>query len=106
MLEERRSRRSVVPHEALSMFLASSRKRLGAHALAVGTGGGRLVAGSGDGAHLVAVMGARIAAGGSAPCDVAVSRLRVGPTRYVVAALGHALDDEVAAGIERILSIA
>ena len=88
------------------MFLSESRKRLGAHALAVSTGSGRLVAGSGDGALLVAVAGARVAAGGSAPCDVAVSRLRVGDERYVVASLGRAIDDDVAAGVRRILSAA
>lgn len=88
------------------MFLSSSRARLGAHALAVGTGGGRLLAGSGDGAHLVAVMGARVAAGGNAPCDVAVFRVSVGADRYVVSSLGRALDDEVAAGIRRILATA
>jgi hypothetical protein len=104
MIEDRRTRRSEVPHQALTMFLSACRTRLGAHALAVATGGGRLVAGSGDGALLVAVVGARVAAGGSSPCDVAVSRVRVGPDRYVVAALGNALDPDVAAGVQRILA--
>jgi len=71
--------------------------------LAVGTGGGRLVAGSGDGAHLVAVVGARVAAGGDALCEIAVSRVRVGRERFVVSSVGRPLDDEVAAGIRRIL---
>jgi len=71
--------------------------------LAVGTGGGRLVAGSGDGAHLVAVVAARVAAGGVAPCEVAVSHVSVGRERFVVSAVGHALDEEIAAGVRRIL---
>lgn len=82
------------------MFLASCRARTGAHALAVSTRDGRLVAGSGEGAHLVAVLGARVAAGGPVPDTLAVSWCG----RYVIASLGEALADDVAAGVKRILS--
>ncbi len=104
MLEERRTRRSEEPQRALAIFLSSCRARLGSHALAVGTGGGALVAGSGDGALLVALVGARVAAGDRAPDTFAVCRVRVGERRYVISSLGHAIDDAVAAGVERILS--
>ena len=96
--------RTEDPRRALGMFLSSCRARLGAHALAVGTGGGQLVAGSGDGALLVALVGARVAAGGQRPEGMAVCRMKVGERRYVITSLGNPLDDYVAAGVERILS--
>src|SRR4051812_25672455 len=100
MLEERRVRRTEDPKRALSMFLASCRAQTGAHAIAVATRDGRLVAGAGDGALLVAVMAARAAAGGDVPQSLAVSRCG----RYVIASLGEALDASIAAGVTRILS--
>ena len=104
MLEERRTRRSEEPKRALGIFLSSCRTRLGAHALAVGTGRGELVAGSGDGALLVALVGARVAAGGARPDAMAVCPIRVGARRYVITSLGNPIDDQVAAGVERILA--
>lgn len=103
MLQDRRHRRSDQPQRALSFFLSSSRARLGAHALTVGTRGGQLVAGSGDGAILVALVGARVAAGGSAPDAMAICPIRVGANRYVITSLGNPIDDHIAAGVERIL---
>ncbi len=100
LAEDRRVKRMTEPCRALSLFLASCRARTGAHALAVSTRDGRLVAGSGDGALLLAVLAARAAAGGPTPESLAVSRCG----RYVIASLGEAIADDVAAGVSRILS--
>jgi hypothetical protein len=100
MLSERRVRRTDDPKRALAMFLSSRRAETGAHAIAVATRDGRLVAGAGDGALLVAVMAARAAAGGEVPETLAVSRCG----RYVIASLGEALDERITAGVTRILS--
>jgi hypothetical protein len=97
---ERRLRRTEEPKRALAMFLFSCRRQSGADVLAVSTRDGRLVAGSGEGALLVAVMAARVAAGGVGPELLAVSRCG----GYVIASFGRAVTDEVAAGVKRILS--
>ncbi len=100
LAEDRRVKRTTEPRKALTMFLTSCRARTGAHALAVSTRDGHLVAGSGEGALLVAVLAARAAAGGPMHESLAVSRCG----RYVIASLGEAIDDDVAAGVSRILS--
>ena len=82
------------------MFLSACRKKNGADVIAVSTLQGRLVAGAGDGAHLVAVLAARIAAGGQRHEALAVSRCG----GYVIASMGRAVTDDVAAGVKRILS--
>ena len=97
---ERRVSRVDEPKRALTMFLSSCRKKNGADVIAVSTLQGRLVAGAGDGAHLVAVLAARIAAGGQRHESLAVSRC--GP--YVIASMGRAVSDDVTAGVKRILS--
>jgi hypothetical protein len=110
MIDDRRVRRTDDPRRALSMALASSRRRTGAEVVAVGTCDGRLVAGSGEGALLVAVLGARVAASESAPGlrpatgqrpdALAVSRCG----DYVIASVGVAVMDDVTAAVRRILS--
>ena len=97
---ERRVRRVDEPRRALTMFLSSCRKKNGADVIAVSTLQGCLVAGAGDGAHLVAVLAARIAAGGDGHESLAVSRCG----RYVIASMGRAVSDEIANGVKRILS--
>jgi hypothetical protein len=105
MGEERRMRRSESPEKALAMFLESSRKRLGVHALTVATSEGRLVAGSGDGALLVAALGAKVDAGEMRKDErVAVWSLSIGTKRYVIASLGSVFSAEVGDGVRRILS--
>ena len=82
------------------MFLSSCRQKSGADVIAVSTRDGRLVAGAGEGALLVAVLAARVAAGGEQPESLAVSRCG----SYVIASIGRAVSDDVAAGVKRILS--
>jgi hypothetical protein len=97
---ERRVRRVNEPKRALAMFLSSCRQKNGADVIAVSTRDGRLVAGAGEGALLVAVLAARIAAGGDGHEALAV--LRCGG--YVIASMGRAVTDDVTAGVKRILS--
>ena len=82
------------------MFLASCRRKNGADVIAVSTLQGRLVAGAGDGALLVAVLAARIAAGGERHPSMAVSRCG----GYVIASMGQAVSDDIIGGVKRILS--
>ena len=97
---ERRVSRVNEPRRALTMFLSSCRKKNGADVIAVSTLQGRLVAGAGDGAHVVAVLAARIAAGGQRHESLAVMRCG----GYVIASMGRAVTDDVTAGVKRILS--
>jgi hypothetical protein len=97
---DRRVRRTTEPKRALAMFLSSCRQRNGADVIAVSTRDGRLVAGAGEGALLVAVLAARVAAGGERHEALAVSRCGA----YVIASMGRAVSDDVAAGVKRILS--
>lgn len=77
---------------------------MGAHALAVSTSNGWLVAGAGDGAWLVAALATR---GLKSCAEPPVSRLTVaaGNDEYVVCALGDATTalSDVANGVRRIL---
>lgn len=82
------------------MFLAACRRKSGADVIAVSTLQGRLVAGAGDGALLVAVLAARIAAGKEPHESLAVSRCG----GYVIASMGRAVSDDVIGGVKRILS--
>lgn len=106
--EERRVRRSEQPEKALALFLESSRRRLGVHALTVATGDGRLVAGSGDGAILVAALGAKVDAGEPTSAkvaeQVAVWSMSVGARRYVISSLGAVFSADIGDGVRRILS--
>lgn len=68
--------------------------------IAVSTLQGRLVAGAGDGALLVAVLAAQIAAGGKRHEALAVSRCG----GYVIASMGRAVSDDVVGGVKRILA--
>ncbi len=103
--QERRVRRAEQPEKALALFLESSRKRLGVHALTVATSEGRLVAGSGDGAILVAALGAKVDAGEYRKDDrVAVWSLSIGSKRYVISSLGAVFSAEIGDGVRRILS--
>ena len=105
VMEERRVHRCEQPERALALFLDSSRKRLGVHALTVATSDGRLVAGAGDGAHLVAALGAKVDAGEMRRDDrVAVWSLSIGVKRYVIASLGAVFSADVGDGVRRILS--
>lgn len=97
---DRRVWRVSEPKRALAMFLSSCRARNGADVIAVSTRDGRLVAGAGEGALLVAVMAARVAAGGEGHEALAV--LRCGG--YVIASMGRGVSDDVTAGVKRILS--
>ena len=97
---ERRMRRVSEPKRALAMFLSSCRQRNGADVIAVSTRDGRLVAGAGEGALLVAVLAARVAAGGERHESLAVARCG----SYVIASMGRAVTDDVADGVKRILS--
>jgi hypothetical protein len=97
---DRRVRRTTEPKRALAMFLSSCRQRNGADVIAVSTLTGRLVAGAGDGALLVAVLAARVAAGGERHESLAVARCG----GYVIASMGRAVSDDVADGVRRILS--
>ncbi len=107
-IEERRMRRSEQPEKALALFLESSRKRLGVHALTVATSDGRLVAGSGEGALLVAALGAKVDTGDRASeamaKQVAVWSLSVGSARYVISSLGAVFSADIGDGVRRILS--
>ena len=82
------------------MFLSSCRQRNGADVIAVSTRDGRLVAGAGEGALLVAVLAARVAAGGEGRESLAVTRCG----GYVIASMGRAVTDDVIGGVKRILS--
>ncbi len=103
---ERRARRSDDPAQALGLFLSAARARLGGHALAVGTCDGHLVAGSGEGALLVAVLGAKAVTGEENANEgrVAVTRIQLGARRYVVTSFGASLSSDVTEGVRRILS--
>jgi len=97
---DRRTRRTSEPKRALAMFLSSCRQKNGADVIAVSTLNGRLIAGAGEGALLVAVLAARVAAGGQRHEALAVSRCGA----YVIASMGRAVSDDVTAGVKRILS--
>ncbi len=106
---ERRTKRSDEPRKALALFLASARERMGVPALAVSTGDGWLVAGAGDGAILLAALGAQVTTGACSSQDVSISKLGLGSGDYVVSALAGAKAPrpslaEVGDGVRRILS--
>jgi hypothetical protein len=105
---ERRSRRSQVPVEALSLFLESQRRRLKAGGLAVATREGKLLAASGPSPEQLAraaieVHEAREDAA-LAGADVATWWLRSGGFEVILASRGGKLSHDLGSGVKRILA--
>jgi hypothetical protein len=105
---ERRSRRSKVPVEALSLFLESQRRRLKAGGLAVATREGKLLAAAGPSPEQLARMAievheAREDAALSAS-DVATWWLRSGGFEVILASRGGKLSHDLGSGVKRILA--
>jgi hypothetical protein len=98
---ERRVRRSAEPRKALKLLLEAARERLALHAVAVSTRSGWLVAGSGEGAILLAALGARTSVGEHG--SVSIAKLDEGHLLTALGAGAKPLDD-LTAGVRRILA--
>lgn len=112
---DRRTSRSARPGQALNLFFAAHRRRLGVRALTCATADGRLVAGAGVGVAPAAVAraGHLVDRGHDGAHDlprnvnrrhrIATWRLRIGTTDYVVTSLGGGFNADVGEGVRRIL---
>jgi hypothetical protein len=91
-MTERRTRRSRVHGEALTMFLETQRTKLGVGGLTVSTPDGRLLAAAGP------------SPAGRGTMNVATWGLRVGGAEVVIASHGGRLTHDLGTGVRRILS--
>jgi hypothetical protein len=107
-MNERRSRRSQVPVEALSLFLESQRRRLRAGGLAVATREGKLLAASGPCPEKLARMALEVHEARQdmtdLPRDVATWWLRSGGFEVILASRGGKLSHDLGSGVKRILA--
>jgi len=105
---DRRNRRSQEPTEALSMFLESSRAKLGLRALTISTPDGLLVAGAGTHLESVASMGAWVDRDPEVPPRIAARlatwRMRVNGMDLLLTSHGSRMTAELGEGVKRILA--
>jgi hypothetical protein len=104
---ERRTRRSSIPVEALSMFLSTQRSSLKARALAVMTREGKLLAAAGPAPEQLARMALEVHEAPHAPGDktkVATWWLRAGGFEVILASRGGRLSHDLGSGVKRILA--
>ena len=95
MMEERRTKRSSDPGEALTLLLESQRRELGVKALTVATEDGKVLAASYAGGK----RGSRRKAD---KVPVATWALQVGAQQLVIRSYGGRLSHEIGTGVRRI----
>jgi hypothetical protein len=105
---ERRTRRSQVPVEALTMFLESQRATLDARGLAVITKDGRLLAAAGPSPDQLARTALQVHEAREDVTEktahVATWWLRAGGVEVILASRGGRLSHDLGSGVKRILT--
>ena len=102
-MHDRRTVRSELPSEALTLLLESQRTQLEVRTLVVTTTTGDLLASAGPDPIDVAASILEELDGGTIP-DLATWRLRVGDRELVIGSLGGRLDFEIGDGVRRIFA--